>query len=424
MSGHVSGVNQAAFTFIDCSYKVKAAPKGKLPLPWNKQDKTLVHEVTGSVASGEVLALMGPSGAGKTTLLNTLTMQVGSGDPSGSVTLNGHPFTLDVFRKHAAIVNQTDQLWAFLTAREHLEYAYALFQPSASFDSRRASVDRMLADTGLEGAQHTKAGNELFKGLSGGQKRRLSLAVALCKAPRVVFLDEPTSGLDAASAASVMQFLKATAARTGIAVICTIHQPSSAVFDGFDSVCFLTGGRVAYLGKAADLPAYLGSVGHPLEGSANPADRMLDLINKDFSDASVVDDMLSAWAKRAPIIEPPTRRLPLDAPLVAGCCTQMENLLSKHGKLMLRDPTLYLGRVVINIASTCFFALVYIHTRSAVQRYIFWAHLSHYAPWRRGSLLTMPPLVPPTAGTSSIVSFSCCGSQICRRPLALWWCSR
>ena len=126
-------------------------------------------------------------------LLNLLTLERGSGTPSGTVTLNGHAFTLDVFRKHAAIVNQTDQLWAFLTAREHLEYATALYQPSVTASERRASVDRLLADTGLEVCQHTKAGNELFKGLSGGQKRRLSLAVALCKSPRVVFLDEPTS---------------------------------------------------------------------------------------------------------------------------------------------------------------------------------------------------------------------------------------
>ena len=72
---------------------------------------------------------------------------------------------------------------------------------------------------GLERAQHTRAGNEFFKGLSGGQKRRLSLGVALCKKPSVVFLDEPTSGLDAASAASIMHFLKETASRLNIAII-------------------------------------------------------------------------------------------------------------------------------------------------------------------------------------------------------------
>jgi len=342
---------------IDIQYSVMVSKDGR------RQPKHLLQGVSASVATGEVLALMGPSGAGKTTLLNVLTLEKGTGTATGSVTLNGHPFTLDVFRKHAAIVNQTDELWAFLTTREHLEYACALYQPSASEASRGASVDRLLADTGLEAAQHTKAGNELFKGLSGGQKRRLSLAVALCKAPRVVFLDEPTSGLDAASAASVMQFLKATAARTGVAVICTIHQPSSAVFDGFDSVCFLTGGRVAYLGKAAELPAYLGSVGHPLEGSANPADRMLDLINKDFSDAAAVEDMLVAWAKRAPSIQAATGMTALAEPDRPGCGVQLASLLSKHTTLVLRDPTIYLGRLPVAMSGSSFIAILYIHTR-------------------------------------------------------------
>ena len=140
-----------AFTFVGCSYVVRAPRKGqKLPVPWALIEKPLLCEVSASCASGEVLALMGPSGAGKTTLLNLLTLERGSGTPSGTLTLNGHAFTLDVFRKHAAIVNQTDQLWAFLTAREHLEYATALYQPSVTASERRASVDRLLADTGLE----------------------------------------------------------------------------------------------------------------------------------------------------------------------------------------------------------------------------------------------------------------------------------
>ena len=132
-----------------------------------------------------------------------------------------------MYQQHACYVTQTDRLWAFLTAREHLEYASALYRPSASSLERKRGVDQLLKEVGLQDAQHTKAGNEFFKGLSGGQKRRLSLGVALCKKPHVIFLDEPTSGLDAASASSIMHFLKETAVRMDIAILCTIHQPSS-----------------------------------------------------------------------------------------------------------------------------------------------------------------------------------------------------
>jgi ABC-type multidrug transport system ATPase subunit len=100
----------------------------------------------------------------------------------------------------------------------------------------------------------TRAGNALLPGLSGGQQRRLSVAVALVKSPAVMFLDEPTSGLDAASAAAVMGLIKQAAIDRNIAVLCTIHQPSFQVFLGFSSVLFMAKGKVAYLGPAAALP--------------------------------------------------------------------------------------------------------------------------------------------------------------------------
>jgi ABC-type multidrug transport system ATPase subunit len=349
-------------------YTVKvAAPGQKLPPPLGRGvEKTLITECSASVRAGEVLAVMGPSGAGKTTLLNVLTLERFGGVPTGTVTLNGRPFTAAAYREHAAFVPQTDQLWAFLTAREHVEYAVALYQPSLDATARAVMVEELLAETGLTGCQDTKAGNELLKGLSGGQRRRLSLAVALSKKPHVVFLDEPTSGLDAAAASSIMAFLKETAARTHIAVVCTIHQPSTSVFDGFDSVCFLTGGRMAYLDKASALPGYLASVGKPLPANANPADFMLDLINKDFSDPQTVDFMLGEWARRAPRVEVPAPSA-LEPPPAVPFGTQLRFLLHRHAKLVVRDPTLYLARAGIYVACTLFLSILYVKARELQQ---------------------------------------------------------
>ena len=229
-----------------------------------KTDKVLISDCSASVPPGSVLALMGPSGAGKTTLLNELTLAKVGGTPTGTVTLAGHIFDMKCYQSYAAVVQQVDLLWPFLTAREHIVYATALYQSQMDAEHQAKWVDGLLLEVGLVDCQHVKAGNELFKGLSGGQRRRLSLAVALCKKPHVVFLDEPTSGLDAASAASIMAFLKETAARMNVSVICTIHQPSTSVFAGFDNVAFLTGGKFAYLGKAAQLSQYLTSIGKPV----------------------------------------------------------------------------------------------------------------------------------------------------------------
>ena len=90
--------------------------------------KVLIKDLSASVPAGSVLALMGPSGAGKTTLLNLLTLEPSGGQPYGTVTLNGHPWTLSLYTQHAATVAQTNQLWAFLTAREHIDFAAAFYQ--------------------------------------------------------------------------------------------------------------------------------------------------------------------------------------------------------------------------------------------------------------------------------------------------------
>eukprot|EP00966_Prymnesium_polylepis_P023683 545137-Prymnesium_polylepis.1 len=289
----------ASFTFVDCAYSVAVKSKGR------RGQKVLLQNCAASVAAGQTLAILGPSGAGKTTLLNTLTLTPGGGKPVGRMTLNGQPFTLGVYRRHAASVAQTDLLWTFLTAREHVEYASAFYQSTLTTDERQAFVTDVLMETGLEGCADTRAGNQFFKGLSGGQRRRLSLAVALCKRPNIVFLDEPTSGLDAAAAASIMKFLKVTAERLHLAIVCTVHQPSTSVFGGFDCVGFLTGGKLAYLGKATELVGYLAAIGEPVPEHANPADVMLDLINRDFTDGEQVDHMLAEWEKRQVQIEAP-----------------------------------------------------------------------------------------------------------------------
>jgi ABC-type multidrug transport system ATPase subunit len=143
-------------------------------------------------------------------------------------------------------------------------------------------VSKLLKELGLESCANTRAGNALIKGLSGGQKRRLSLGLALAKRPSIIMLDEPTSGLDAAGAAAIMKMMQKVAIDLNAAVLCTIHQPSAKVFEGFDKTLILSGGRLAYVGPASEMATYLGSIGLPVPPATNPADFMLDVVNKDF----------------------------------------------------------------------------------------------------------------------------------------------
>ena len=354
----LSNAAGVAFDACDCTYVIPDAKTG---------GTVLVKEFSCHISAGEVLALLGPSGAGKTTLLNMLTMRRSRGRAYGRVMLNGQPFTMGAYRRHASMVMQNDLLWPFLSAREHLAFSVALYQPGLDELARGEFVDSLLKETGLERAQHTIAGlPPLLKGLSGGEKRRLSLGIALAKKPSLIFLDEPTSGLDAAAQAFITRFLKQMAIRLQLCIFCTMHAPSSSVFAGFDGVCFLTGGRMAYIGKAAALSDYLESVGWSVPRGSNPADFMLDLLNRDFDGLEAVDELLGAWQSRMPEQSPPAvAALPSVEPVPAS--RQLLFLLRKHLLLLRRDPVLVLARVVLLPVCTCFIAILYLRTRDLSQ---------------------------------------------------------
>jgi ABC-type multidrug transport system ATPase subunit len=178
----------------------------------------------------DVLAVMGPSGAGKTVLLDALTLDAFFGKPSGKVTLNGVPITDKIFKEHCYVVVQEDKHWPYLTCRETLRYAAELYDVVVKEDLE-AVVDEIIAKMGL-----TVCGDTRNARLSGGQMRRLSLGIALLKQPTMLFLDEPTTGLDSAAAENIMQEIVRVAKEEKLIVLCSIHQPSTKVYNGFDQV--------------------------------------------------------------------------------------------------------------------------------------------------------------------------------------------
>eukprot|EP00501_MAST-03F_sp_TOSAG23-6_P000118 GSMAST32.ASY1.ANO1.120.1 assembled CDS len=172
-------------SFRNVCYSVKVSEKTRKC--FNKKIKRLIlKDVQGCAKSGELTAVLGPSGAGKTTLLNTLTFTNSGGSPTGEVYINSTKFTENIFRQNAVYVGQEFRLWSYLTVHETCAFAAELY---VSDEALKVGETRDERDT--------LVGNHFLRGLSGGQKRRLTIGVDLLKRPMICFLDEPTSGLDA-----------------------------------------------------------------------------------------------------------------------------------------------------------------------------------------------------------------------------------
>ncbi|MCQ2137192.1 MAG: ATP-binding cassette domain-containing protein [Bacteroidales bacterium] len=236
-----------------------------------------LHDFSFTLHSGELVAIMGGSGAGKTT---TLSILCGTLIPqSGSVTLNGVDINDPQVRKLIGFVPQDDLLFEELTVYENLLFTARLCFDGMSEEELSERVMDILRQLGLEAARDLKVGSPVNKFISGGQRKRLNIALELIREPAVLFLDEPTSGLSSTDTENVINLLKSQTCK-GKLVIMNIHQPSSDVFRCFDRLWLLDrGGYPIYDGNPIEAIPYFKTAANfadpstsacPVCGNVNP----------------------------------------------------------------------------------------------------------------------------------------------------------
>ena len=172
-------------------------------------EKTILANVTGVISPG-LWAIMGPSGAGKSTLLDIITRRKTEGIISGSILLDGKPSTTLAIKKYASYVAQQDIFYGGSTVFETLLFAAMIKIPVVEKLEKQSvyeQVEQVIQAMDLEKCRNTYLGNALVRGVSGGEKKRVSIASVLLSQPRCMFLDEPTSGLDSQMAREVMMCL-------------------------------------------------------------------------------------------------------------------------------------------------------------------------------------------------------------------------
>eukprot|EP01038_Epipyxis_sp_PR26KG_P006015 gene6015-8285_t len=283
-----SGNERVVLTWKDINYQIviKDKEKSSIVKPAYKT-KHILNGLSGCVESGNLLAILGPTGCGKTSLMNVLAARMPTGGSSyfslsGNIEVNGKSRNEEKFRRISAYVLQDDHLYAHLTVFETLIIAAHFFLPDSYTDAEKTSiVDSIISELGLMKVHDTRVGNEKVRGVSGGERKRASIAVQLLSDPAVLFLDEPTSGLDAFQSQAVMESMKNLANNNRL-VITVIHQPRSSIFEMFDKLLILSEGRTMYFGDAQDRAvAYFSKLGHVCPDVFNPADYFLDLLSPD-----------------------------------------------------------------------------------------------------------------------------------------------
>ncbi|GAA5829442.1 hypothetical protein JCM11251_005053 [Rhodosporidiobolus azoricus] len=240
--------------------------------------KRVLDQISGAVQPGEIMAVLGASGAGKSTFLDLLARKEKRGSVEGEILVNGRKVPDAEYRRVVGFVDQEDTLMGTLTVFETVLYSALLRLPKdMSFADKRMRTLETMHELGILGIRDSRVGESGQRSISGGEKRRVSIACELVTSPSILFLDEPTSGLDSYNAYNVVESLVQLAQTYKRTVVFTIHQPQSNIVALFDKLVLLAKGKVVYSGKAESCQAYFAGIGSPCPPGYNIADYLIDV---------------------------------------------------------------------------------------------------------------------------------------------------
>ncbi|XP_073949545.1 ATP-binding cassette sub-family G member 1-like [Choristoneura fumiferana] len=263
-------------SFQDLTYTVQNGRSSKL----------ILRGITGEFQSGQLTAILGPSGAGKSTLLNILAGYKVTG-AGGQICTNSEPRDLRQFRKLSRYIMQEDLLQPLITVQEAMAIAADL-KLGTNLSKRKKAI---IVEEIVQLLRLGKARNTATERLSGGERKRLSIALELLNNPPVIFLDEPTTGLDDVASSTCVSLLKRVA-RGGRTVVCSLHTPSARLFAEFDHVYVVADGRCAYQGTSAGVVPFLKELQLICPTTYNPADFVIEVSSGEYG--FHVDRMVAA----------------------------------------------------------------------------------------------------------------------------------
>lgn len=271
----VHALPPTSLTFKDLSFTL-----GNRRTKSRSSGQTVLEPCSGHFNPGEITALMGPSGSGKTTLLDMLAMKK-TAKYEGQVMVNGHPRVERLFRRIAGYVGQEDMMPAHWKVREAIRFnAFLKKSPNRAHRKIDDWIDVLLETFGINEVQDSLIGGTEVRGISGGQRRRVTLARGVAQHASLLFCDEPTSGLSATDAELCVRALQTLSKRLCVTIVVVIHQPRAEVADLFDKLVLLTSqpGRMVYFGPMDGAKAYWQERARPVPINVNPTDFFMDTV--------------------------------------------------------------------------------------------------------------------------------------------------
>ncbi|EFA85150.1 ABC transporter G family protein [Heterostelium album PN500] len=245
------------------NYYVDAPKPPKNATPEQKKIN-LLNDFTFSLKPGRMVLLMGAPSSGKSILLRVLANRLGKGHVEGELLFNGHPADPETHHKDTIYVPQEDRHIPLLTVKETLDFsAQCNMGSTVNQSTKDERVELILSQLGLSHTKNTIIGNEFFRGISGGQKRRVTVANEFTKCPNLILMDEPTTGLDSATAFSVCSKVRTIANEAKASAMISLLQPSPELTNLFDDVMLLgEKGKICYFGPRESLLSYFESIGY------------------------------------------------------------------------------------------------------------------------------------------------------------------
>lgn len=256
----------------------------------------ILNNVTANFEARKVNVIMGPSGSGKTTLLNMISNRLPKTsrfETSGKIKINHQELKISELSKIAEYVTQHDtSLMPHLTIRETFYFQALLRLPLSEHEKIPVIINKLIRQMGLLDCADMLIGNEYMKGISGGEKRRVSIGIQLLSRPKVLFLDEPTSGLDSSTSTAILGLLDKLTKENGTTIITTIHQPNKSMFEKFGSLLLLArGGYVVYTGESMNIESYLQTIGLCRPDNKAITDHILDIISQGMDEEKTTSEL-------------------------------------------------------------------------------------------------------------------------------------